>query len=193
MATLEEIIEYVKKYKDSHPQQTLRDSLKKQQVPEEIIEKAFASVMGGESPAGYAPPKAPPVAPSAMGFILVVDDEPAIRDLLVDKLCDAGYRAVSANDGMQSLIQAEGMKLSLVISDIQMPGFGTGVEAVQKMRQSPQVSKNLPVIFLTGMSPEEARKIVPLDDPYVRLLHKPVDWELLKLYMKDLTGMDKPL
>ena len=146
-----------------------------------------------QMPPGYVPPKAPPVAPTGMGFILVVDDQAEIRDLIVDKLTDAGYRAVSAEDGAQSLVQAEGMKLSLMITDIQMPGFGSGVDAVKKIRASPEVKKNLPIIFLTGMSPEAAQKIVPLDDPYIRLIYKPVNWELLKLYMKDLTGMDKPL
>ena len=53
--------------------------------------------------------------------------------------------------------------------------------------------KNLPVIFVTGMPPAEAKKMVPLTDPYVRLLHKPVNWQLMQLYIRDLTGMSKPL
>ena len=31
-------------------------------------------------------------------------------------------------------LQAEGMKLSLIVSDIEMPGFGTGVDALKKLR-----------------------------------------------------------
>ena len=93
----------------------------------------------------------------------------------------------------QSVIQAEGMRLAVLISDIEMPGFGTGVDALRKLRSSPYVKRNLPVIFVTGMPPSEAKQIVPLTDPYVRLMHKPVDWNVLRQYIKDLTGMDKPL
>jgi hypothetical protein len=49
------------------------------------------------------------------------------------------------------------------------------------------------VIFVTGMPTQEARKIVPKTDPFVRLLHKPVDWRLLQQYIRELTGMDKSL
>ena len=85
------------------------------------------------------------------------------------------------------------MRLALIISDIEMPGFGTGVDALKQLRASPFVEKTLPVIFITGMPPAEARKIVPITDPCVRLLHKPVDWKLLRQYIKDLTGFDAPL
>ncbi|MFA5140146.1 MAG: response regulator [Elusimicrobiota bacterium] len=145
-------------------------------------------------PAGYIPPKAAPVQPPAgRSFILVVDDDQLIRDMLVSKLDAAGYRVTSAEDAAQSVIQAEGMRLALIISDIEMPGFGTGVDALKKLRASNFIKRNLPVIFVTGMPPQDARRIVPLTDPYVRLMHKPVDWNLLRLYIRDLTGMDKAL
>jgi len=113
--------------------------------------------------------------------------------MLVAKLEDAGYRVTCAEDAAQSVIQAEGMNLSLIISDIEMPGFGTGVDALKKLRASSYVPKNLPVIFVTGMPPQEAQKIVPKTDPSIRLMHKPVDWSLLAKFMKELSGLDKPL
>ncbi|OIO04165.1 MAG: hypothetical protein AUJ52_15765 [Elusimicrobia bacterium CG1_02_63_36] len=131
--------------------------------------------------------------PPGRSFILVVDDDPLIRDMLVAKLEGAGYRVTCAEDAAQSVIQAEGMNLSLIISDIEMPGFGTGVDALKKLRASNYIPRNLPVIFVTGMPPSEAQKIVPKSDPYIRLMHKPVDWRLLAKYMLDLSGLDKPL
>jgi CheY-like chemotaxis protein len=145
-------------------------------------------------PPGTPPPGGAAVKPPAgRTYILVVDDDQLIRDMLVNKLEGAGYRVTCAEDAAQSVIQAEGMRLAILISDIEMPGFGTGVDALKKLRASNFVKRNLPVIFVTGMPPNEARKIVPLTDPYVRLMHKPVDWNLLRLYIRDLTGMDKPL
>ncbi len=199
MADPAQIIAYLKQYQGKHPIATLKAQLIKQGVPEGEIDAALQTMSGapaappaslGPPPPGYQPPKAPPVVPKGIGFILVVDDETSITDLMTTKLSDAGYRAVSANDAAQCLIQAEGMKIALVISDIQMPGFGSGVDGLKKLRASAYLPKNLPVIFLTGMSPEEAKKIVPLEDPYVRLMHKPVDWKLLRFYIRDLTGID---
>ncbi|MFC1679535.1 response regulator, partial [Elusimicrobiota bacterium] len=154
-----------------------------------------------QQPPAQQPPAQQPSAasgpvskpPPGRTYILVVDDDALIRDMLVAKLESAGYRVTCAEDAAQSVIQAEGMRLSLIVSDIEMPGFGTGVDALKKLRSSTFVRKNLPVIFVTGMPPQEARKIVPKTDPYVRLLHKPVDWQLMQKYIHELTGMDKSL
>ncbi|MBI5244559.1 MAG: response regulator [Elusimicrobia bacterium] len=150
---------------------------------------------GGQSPAAPAQPggATPAKPPPGRTYILVVDDDQLIRDMMVNKLEGAGYRVTCAEDAAQSVIQAEGMRLALIISDIEMPGFGTGVDALKKLRASSFVRRNLPVIFVTGMPAAEARKVVPKTDPYVRLLHKPVDWKLLRQYIKDLTGLDNPL
>lgn len=148
------------------------------------------------APAQPAPVPAPaPTQPGKPGrtYVLVVDDDALIRDMLVAKLEGAGYRVTCAEDAAQSVIQAEGMKLSLIISDIEMPGFGTGVDALKKLRASSFVRRDMPVIFVTGMPPHEAQKIVPKTDPYLRLMHKPVDWRLMRQYIKELTGMDNPL
>lgn len=135
-----------------------------------------------QAPAGdMAAPK-----PKNRDFILVVDDDPNVRELLVDYLKEGGYRVSSASDGLQAVINAEGMNLQLILSDIEMPGFGSGVEAFKNLRESPFVPKDLPVIFITGMPPEDAKKIVPLEDPAVRLMHKPIDFGLLNKYIDEL-------
>ncbi|MBI5595924.1 MAG: response regulator [Elusimicrobia bacterium] len=149
-------------------------------------------------PPAPVPAPAPTQPPAPAGkpgrtYVLVVDDDALIRDMLVAKLEGAGYRVTCAEDAAQSVIQAEGMKLSLIISDIEMPGFGTGVDALKKLRASSFVRRDMPVIFVTGMPPHEAQKIVPKTDPYLRLMHKPVDWRLMRQFIKELTGMDNPL
>lgn len=145
------------------------------------------------APAPAAAPAPAPAAKPGRTYVLVVDDDQLIRDMLVTKLEGAGYRVTCAEDAAQSVIQAEGMKLSLIISDIEMPGFGTGVDALKKLRASSFVRRDMPVIFVTGMPPHEAQKIVPKNDPYLRLMHKPVDWRLMRQYIKELTGMDQDL
>jgi len=217
MATLDQIVAYIRQYAAKYPLAALRGQLLKQGLPQDLVDQAIQVASGGKGqdassthaappdakpkpqpkpavPIGYVTPKAPPVPPPlGRSFILVVDDDQLIRDMLVSKLEGVGYRVTCAEDAAQSVIQAEGMRLSLIISDIEMPGFGTGVDALKKLRASNFIKRNLPVIFVTGMPPQEAKRIVPMTDPYVRLMHKPVDWNLLRMYIRDLTGMDKVL
>ncbi len=126
------------------------------------------------------------------GYVLIVDDDPAVLALLSASLEGAGFRVTTATDAWQEVVQAQGLKVGLIISDIQMPGVGTGVDAVKQIRSLPAVSPKLPVIFMTGMSPERAQALIP-KDPNIRLVGKPIDFEKLRLAIKELTGIDRPL
>ena len=131
--------------------------------------------------------------PNKEAFVLVVDDDENVLSLVVTRLEMAGYNVTSAVDAWAEIVQAEGLKSGLIITDIQMPGLGTGVDAIKKLRENPKISPSLPVIFMTGMRPEDAQKMVPLTDPKVRLIHKPIDFKLLQATIKELTGVDRPL
>jgi len=125
-------------------------------------------------------------------WVLVVDDDPMILSLVSTRLEMAGYRVTTATDAWQEVVQVQGLKIGLIITDIQMPGMGTGADAVKHLRALPHVSPLLPVIFMTGMKPDDARKIIPAD-PKVRLLPKPIDFTQLRGFIRELTGVDRPL
>lgn len=122
-------------------------------------------------------------------FVLVVDDDPNVLSLVTTRLDIAGYRVTTASDAWQEVIQANALKVGLVITDIQMPGVGTGVDAYKRLRE---LSPNMPVIFMTGMSLEEAKALIPAD-PKVRLLSKPLDFSLMRQAIRELTGVDREL
>lgn len=122
-------------------------------------------------------------------YVLVVDDDPNVLSLVTTRLDIAGYRVTTANDAWQEVLQAQALKVGLVITDIQMPGAGTGVDAFKRLRE---LSPNMPVIFMTGMPPEEAKALIP-PDPRVRLLSKPLDFALMRQAIKELTGVDREL
>ena len=124
--------------------------------------------------------------------ILVVDDDPNVLNLVSMRLEAAGYPVTTASDAWQEVIQAQGMKIGLIISDILMPGVGSGVDAVKHLRALPSISPRLPVIFITGMSLEKARELLP-KDPHIRLIGKPIDFEKLRVAIKELTGIDRHL
>jgi DNA-binding response OmpR family regulator len=82
--------------------------------------------------------------------ILVVDDEPAIRSLLVRALSDEGYQAVALNDGLAGLDAAltADDPYDLVITNNCMPGLG-GAELVAQLRAA---RPSLPIIHLDDSS-----------------------------------------
>lgn len=81
------------------------------------------------------------------GFVLVVDDDHAMRRLLVDVLEDEGYETRSASDGLQALEICERELPVLLITDLQMPRLdGAGLVAELERRGL----GNFPVIVVSG-------------------------------------------
>jgi CheY-like chemotaxis protein len=83
-----------------------------------------------------------------MNTILVVDDEPDIRELLVDILRDEGYVTLAAGDGVAALEVLRETAIDVVIADTMMPRLG-GVELVRWMREHPAL-RDVPVILMSA-------------------------------------------
>jgi len=67
--------------------------------------------------------------------ILVVDDEPTIRDVVVALLEDEGYVVVAAHTGLRALVLLPLERPDLVIMDVMMPGLD-GREVFRRMRET---------------------------------------------------------
>jgi|TARA_R100000501_G_scaffold10060_2_gene19893 PAS domain S-box-containing protein len=79
--------------------------------------------------------------------VLVVEDEVAVRDLVVDVLEELGYRAIQANDGPSGLKLLESdLRIDLLVTDIGLPGLN-GRELADHARQ---LRPALRVLFMTG-------------------------------------------
>ena len=85
--------------------------------------------------------------------ILVVDDEPAIRDMISTALDVAGYDCLQA----ENAIQAHGMIIDdqpdLVLLDWMMPET-SGIELMRRLQRD-ELTKNVPVIMLTAKAAED--------------------------------------
>jgi putative two-component system response regulator len=81
-----------------------------------------------------------------MARVLVIDDEPIIRDLIVEILADAGYELVSAENAEQGLDLLSDNGVDAVVSDIIMPGL-TGLQLLEEVRR---IRPSLPVVLVTG-------------------------------------------
>src|SRR5881409_2285749 len=100
-----------------------------------------------------------------MTTVLVVDDEPMVRDVVSRYLERDGHRVITAADGeaARGLIEREAP--NLVLLDVMLPGRTVGLELCRWIRSSSE----LPVILLTARV-EEADRIVGLElgaDDYV--------------------------
>lgn len=80
--------------------------------------------------------------------ILVVEDDPAVLDLVKDILSGQGYDVVTANDGVQGLARYNRGAFDLLILDGRMPRIG-GLELLDAIRAMPAGRKQ-PVIMLSA-------------------------------------------
>jgi DNA-binding response OmpR family regulator len=99
-----------------------------------------------------------------MATVLVVDDEPIVREVVVRYLSHEGHRTLEAGDGESARAEIERSELDLVVLDVMLPGTD-GLELCRWIRSRSE----LPVIMLTARG-EEADRIVGLElgaDDYV--------------------------
>ena len=146
----------------------------------DAMERTLQQTAQAASPAqAAAPGGAPRAAPVAAGdgdFILVVDDEPQIRDLLKRFLTLRGYKVRVASDGQQALTMVEQEAPQLIVLDVYMPGIN-GVEVLRQLRRRKFTGG---VILLTGSQDDKLLQEA-LDLGSVDVMGKPVDLERLAL------------
>ena len=117
--------------------------------------------------------------------ILIVDDEPDVRDLISTTLKDNGFTTVMAVDGVDALEKVKAGRPDLITLDISMPEK-SGVKFYREMKDSDQW-KTIPIIIVTGVTGEfkrfiSTRRQVPPPEGY---LSKPFDEnEVLGLVQK---------
>jgi len=108
--------------------------------------------------------------------VLVIDDEPTVRMLIVDVLGEAGYRVLEADDGAQGLkiLQSAG-RIDLLITDVGLPGGMNGRQVADAGRA---LRPDLKVLFITGYA-ENAVVANGHLDPGMQIITKPFAVELL--------------
>jgi two-component system response regulator (stage 0 sporulation protein F) len=111
--------------------------------------------------------------------ILLVDDDPGIRRILLRLLAEEGYRVMTASNGIEALERAEDTKFDLVLLDLNMPQKD-GWETFEQL-----TAKNplLPVILITA----RPNQIFPAMAAGVgALLEKPLDFVKLFVMIENL-------
>ena len=87
--------------------------------------------------------------------ILIVDDSASVRHVVKIALTTAGYDVIQADNGQSGLVQLDGKKIHLIISDVNMPVMD-GIRFVIEAKQRPKY-KFTPVIMLTTEAGDEMK------------------------------------
>ena len=91
-----------------------------------------------------------------MAKVLVIDDEPSIRNLLDTLLCRKGYDVVLAESGRKGLELFRRERPDVLVLDLKMPQM----DGITVLKQIRRVDPKLPVIILTGAGTPETEQQV---------------------------------
>jgi signal transduction histidine kinase/CheY-like chemotaxis protein len=126
---------------------------------------------------------APPITPHP-SFILVIDDEAAIRESMNSLLAGWGHRVVVAGSCDEMLDHAAGFSRvpDLIISDYRLRERENGVDTVLRLRS--EFNEDIPAILITGDT--EPRRIREASESDCLLMHKPVPHSKLRAAVTNL-------
>lgn len=109
--------------------------------------------------------------------VLVVEDEPPIREFLTDLLTGAGYTVRTAEHGRAALASVDTNPPDLILSDISMPQLDGWSLAAEIRRRFPGIE----VVLMSAYRPE-----FPVDR--IRFIRKPFDLDALLKIVADAAG-----
>jgi len=108
--------------------------------------------------------------------ILIVDDDPDIREILTYNLSNEGYNVKSAINGVEALKKAKKFIPDIILLDVMMPEMD-GIEACSQLREIESLSKSM-VIFLSARG-EDFTQIAAFDAGADDYINKPVKPKIL--------------
>jgi two-component system capsular synthesis sensor histidine kinase RcsC len=119
----------------------------------------------GAEPSSGAAPELAGMTPRAR--LLVVDDNPAVRDVWCESLIALGYDVTTAEDGAAALVRFNAAPFDVVLTDLFMPGMDGW-----KLAEAIWSRSSVPVILITGSAVDADVERARAQG--VVLLHKPV-------------------
>ena len=125
-----------------------------------------------------APPEPAEGETAGIGTVLVIDDEPAVRDLMQRFLARDGFRVVTAAGGEEGLRRARALRPDAITLDVMMPGMD-GWAVLSALKADPDTA-DIPVVMLTIVDDKNLGYALGASD----YLTKPIDRERLAAVLK---------
>ena len=120
--------------------------------------------------------------------LLVVEDDPAVRMIVLDELKELGYTTLEAIDGPTAIpILQSSQKIDLLISDVGLPGMN-GRQIAEIGRQNRPA---LPVLFMTGYAQNAAARSEFLA-PGMEMISKPFSMDEMAAKIRDMLNAEFP-
>jgi DNA-binding NtrC family response regulator len=95
--------------------------------------------------------------------ILIVDDEPIVRESIRDWLKDAGYKVATAETGEEALALVGKQDFSVIIMDVRLPGK-TGITVLKEIKEvKPGIKSIIITAYPTAEFTAEAKKLGVVD------------------------------
>jgi signal transduction histidine kinase len=140
------------------------------QVPARKIEPALDQLQEAVKELAAAPAPAP-AQPARRPTVLVVEDNPSVRDVAAAMIEDMGYDVIIASSGAEGLQAIEDRpEINLVLSDVIMAGGMNGPEMAQRALS---VRPELKVLFMSGYAPGSLRQMQQELPNAIDLVNKP--------------------
>jgi signal transduction histidine kinase/CheY-like chemotaxis protein len=148
--------------------------------------RVFLPRAAQQSPAPGEAGAAGGTVPRGSGRVLIVEDEPGVRDILAAILNDLGYSVLTARDGAAALraLEAEAGSVDLALIDVVLPGGMSGREVAQRLAER---HPGVRTLFMSGYSEEAVQDATPGET--VALIGKPFDRERLARLVAEALGM----
>jgi phosphoserine phosphatase RsbU/P len=117
--------------------------------------------------------------PKPDGHILVVDDDPLTRQLVVRALSSAGYQCVESENGIVAWEKIHSDAPSLILLDLEMPDLD-GAELLRRLRADPDPGlAQIPTVMLTGHTDEQS-EVLCLEAGADDFVTKPINLTVLR-------------
>src|SRR5450830_140087 len=114
--------------------------------------------------------------PNKRGVVLVADDDPVMRLLMLEMLGQVGLDGIEAEDGVQAVTYFQSMAPDLILMDVEMPNMD-GFSACREIRRI-ETGAAVPIIMVTGGDDIEA-----VTNAYevgaTDFVSKPINWPIL--------------
>ncbi len=109
--------------------------------------------------------------------VMVIDDDPMVRMLMVEALHEANFNVIEASDGHAGLAMFVEHKPALILADLQMPGMD-GYSFCKSLRAFPD-GKDVPIVVVTGVDDVESIERA-YDCGATDFIIKPIKWAIFR-------------
>jgi CheY-like chemotaxis protein len=128
-------------------------------------------------------------APSAQPTVLVVDDEPLVRQAATRFLRGSGYGYIEAENVEGALEILRTTPVIAAMLDMRLPGGRTGLDMLNDLRRQPEF-KEIPVLIVTGSILSDT-EVVAIAKQRGFVFFKPEGFSTIVSFLDQLTGRDR--